>query len=195
MRRIQAGTPGPTDWSTLLAGYQDRLFGVCLRMVGNRETAADICQDAMVKIIKGLGSYDQQSKLSTWMIRVAMNTCLSHIRAAKLRKTEQITDGSSLDKGLFGTGSVGPDEAREPDPVWRVQQGEAQHLLAEALQRLESEQRAILVLRDVRGLDYDQIAHVLGVAEGTVKSRLFRARAALREIVESLTPRDRRKTP
>lgn len=177
-------------WSTLLQRHQDRLFAVCLRMVGPRE-AADRCQDAMVKIVQGLHSFDGSAQVSTWMTRVAMNVCLSHLRGAKLRKHASLDamlesgagrgleHWSASDRGAAVAGRSG-----EPGPDSGVQSEEMRRSVAAALLRLEPEQRAILVLRDVRGLDYDQIAAVLEVAVGTVKSRLFRARAALRAILE-----------
>ncbi|MGH7131642.1 MAG: RNA polymerase sigma factor [Phycisphaerales bacterium] len=181
VRAIQAGDT--RAWSGLLARYQDRLFAVCYRMVPDRTTAADLTQDAMVKIIQGLTSFDGTAKVSTWMIRVTMNVCLSHLRGAKLRRHASLEATSSgSERGAIAdrlaSGEPGVDQG--------VQQQEALRLVAAGLDRLEAEQRAILVLRDVRGLDYDQIAEILGTAVGTVKSRLFRARAALRDAVKEL---------
>lgn len=181
VRAIQAGDT--RAWSGLLSRYQDRLFAVCYRMVPDRTTAADLTQDAMVKIIQGLGSFDGTAKVSTWMIRVTMNVCLSHLRAAKLRRHASLEATSSGSE----RGSIADRLASgEPGVDQGVQQQEALRLVAAGLDRLEAEQRAILVLRDVRGLDYDQIAEILGTAVGTVKSRLFRARAALRDAVKEL---------
>lgn len=166
-------------WTTLLTRYQDRLFGVCYRMVGDRELAADLTQDAMVKIIQGLETYDGRSRLSTWLIRVTMNVCLSRMRSERLRRH------ASLD-----TGPEGADRAEsrigatEPRESWRIEHQEQKQRLAEALLHLNPDHRAILILRDIRGLDYEQIAEALGIAVGTVKSRLFRARLALRQILE-----------
>ncbi len=186
-------------WSRLLARYQDRLFGVCLRMLGPstraRQTAADLTQDAMVKIIQGLGTFDGSAKFSTWAFRVTMNVCLSHLRGEKLRKHASL-DGESSDSvsaiRSFGTRPDNPGPDREPDGHSRVSHSEQQARVASALGQIDADQRSILVLRDVRGLDYDQIAQVLGVAVGTVKSRLFRARAALREALEAI---DAQSTP
>ena len=207
VRAIQGGDTGA--WSELLTRYQDRLFGVCLRMVGDRDRAADYAQDSMVRIIEGLGSYGGRAKLSTWMIRVTMNVCFSRMRSEKLRRH------ASLDAGVNGQdrggGSGGPGrprsaaeraadfEQREPAAAARVENEELRRLLAEGLLRLSAEQRAILVLRDSRGLEYEQIAEVLDVPVGTVKSRLFRARAALREVLEQMhgggAARERAGTP
>jgi RNA polymerase sigma-70 factor, ECF subfamily len=200
VRRIQNGDQ--TAWTPLLTRYQDRLFGVCVKMLGNRDLAADVTQDAMVKIIEGLGSYDGRAKLSTWMIRVTMNVCLSKLRSEKLRRHISLealgaAKGGGSAKGTYyedrpsGADSL-PDRKtgdREPEGELRIQREETRRLVAAALLRISPEQRAILVLRDSRGLDYEQIAEVLSVPVGTVKSRLFRARAALREALEALEGR------
>ncbi len=220
VRDIRAGNASSHSWTTLLQRYQDRLYAVCLRMIGNPDAAADLTQDAIVKIIQGLGSYDGRSKLSTWMIRVTMNTCLSYLRSQRLRKhisldapdgpgnggshgyddgvTQTNTAAAPAPAGVHGrtvpTGRSDRapqiagqprEQATELGPDQRVQLEEARRHVAAALNLLQPEQRAILVLRDVQGLDYEQIADVLEVAVGTVKSRLFRARAAMRELIEA----------
>jgi RNA polymerase sigma-70 factor (ECF subfamily) len=193
VKAIQRGDKAA--WPELLTRYQDRLFGVCLRMVGDRDRAADYAQDAMVRIIEGLGTYDGRAKLSTWMIRVTMNVCFSRLRAEKLRRHASLDAQSNGYGGHEGGGGGGRGrgaseravdfERREPAASDRVENEELRRLLAGALLRISPDQRAILVLRDSRGLDYEQIAEVLEVPVGTVKSRLFRARAALREVLEA----------
>lgn len=187
---VKAIARGDTSaWSTLLARHQDRLYAVCLRMVGRPDVAADLCQEAMVKIISGLHSYDATAALTTWMTRIAMNVCLTHLRSEKVRRhvsLDQPADGGRaasigpiMNSG--GQSSTGTNIAGgELSGSERVLHDEERERVGQALAILEPDQRAMLVLRDVRGLDYAQIALVLGIAEGTVKSRLFRARAALR---------------
>lgn len=176
-------------WTEFVHRYQDRLFAVCLRIVHDREMAADLTQDSFVKIIKGVEKYDGRSKLSTWLIRITMNVCLSKLRAEKLRRH------ASLDAPGGGSGGAEDGENdqglgsrirqyRELSALESVERDEEQGLLLAALRRLDDEQRTILLLRDGHGLEYDQIAEMLGIAVGTVKSRLFRARAALRSEVE-----------
>lgn len=192
IRRFGLTTPqGKHAWSELFLRYQDRLFTICFRMVPNRETATDLTQDAFVKLLSGLDSYDGRSKLSTWIFRVTMNICLSHLRAAKLRKHASLDALSpSLSRGVAPSsyGNMGDlgnhpswiGQQTELQPEQGVEHQQRRLRVAAALSALDAEQRAILVLRDVQGLEYDQIAAVLEVAVGTVKSRLFRARAALR---------------
>lgn len=194
IRRGRAGA-----WSTLITRYQDRLFTVCLRMVHNRELAADLTQDSFVKVIQGLDKYDGRSKLSTWMIRVTMNVCLSKMRSEKLRRHASL-EGMSSGGGGGDAGRAESehrafelaDDRTAGGVVGRVGEGELseepgvihdedRRRVLRALQLLEPDQRAVLMLRDAQGLEYDQIAEVLGVAVGTIKSRLFRARSALRD--------------
>lgn len=195
--RIRAeGIGSRAAWGQLLARYQDRLFSICLRMVNNRDLATDLTQDAFVKVLQGLDTWDGRSKLSTWIIRVTMNVCLSHLRAAKHRKTITLNEGfsSSLVRE-HQSGQMRPNTDprladREPTPDHGVQLQDQRRRVLAALAAIEPEQRAIILLRDVQGLDYDQIAAALEVAVGTVKSRLFRARLALRQHLEAAAPTD-----
>lgn len=178
----------PEAWRELLSKYEARLFNVCLRMVRSRDLAEDMAQESMVKIIQGLGSYDGRSKLSTWMIRVTMNVCLSKLRSEKVRRhlsLEGVAERSGRGGGPGGVESLGISQEREPGTASRVQHAEEQARVLAALDLLEPDQKAILVLRDLRGLDYEQIAQALDLALGTVKSRISRAREALYRILEA----------
>ena len=186
---ISAIRDGAADgMEQLIRRYQDRLYSVCLRYVGSRGLAEDLTQDAFVKVIQGLSSYDGRSKLSTWMIRVTMNVCISKLRSEKLRRHVSLDAPADAGDASRGTWASNVEQRREPVGGWGVEHQEERSQLLDALGRLDDQQRAILILRDSRGLDYDQIAEVLGIAVGTVKSRLFRARAALREEIERGRP-------
>ena len=186
-----------TLWGELVSRYQDRLYSMCVRMVTNRDMAQDLTQDAFVKLIQGLGTYDGRSRFSTWAIRVTMNVCLSRLRAEKLRRHPSIEaigekgfGGSGSGAGAGGGGGEGPGrdwmEDREPNTVQGVEAHEDRRLVLEAIRELDPDQRAVLILCDCHGQSYEAIAMSLGVAVGTVKSRLFRARAALRDAVEAI---------
>ncbi|MBC7833603.1 MAG: sigma-70 family RNA polymerase sigma factor [Phycisphaerales bacterium] len=195
--RIRAGDRAAM--SDLLTRYQDRLYGVCVRMLGDRDAAQDLAQDAMVKVIQGLDTFDGQSRVSTWIIKVTMNACLSHLRGQRLRRHAPLHGIPVSSQGSGGfperargseahgveRGSIGTSRReREQPPDLNVQLQEERSLLGIAISELEPEQRALLILRDVQGLDYEQIADAIGTPLGTVKSRLFRARLALREKIE-----------
>ena len=159
----------------LLRPETDRVYAVCLRMVGRPEVARDLAQDTLVKVIRGLPAFDGRSKLSTWVTRVALNTCLTWLRDSSKR--------AELQQRAAVAGTIGV-ETREHQPGSGVESEERRAGVLRALERVSAEHRAVLVLRDVRGLEYEQIAAVLKITVGTVKSRLFRARAALRRQIE-----------
>lgn len=164
---------------TLLSSYQRRVYGVCYRMVRDRDVASDLTQEALVRILEHLGTFNRQARLSTWIIRIAMNTALSYLRRQKLRRHASIDEPLAGAAGGSLAGSL--EDRGELSGARRVEQDEARTVLLEALTDLDPEARAIIVLRDLQDLDYQQVADVLDVPVGTVKSRLFRARVALRQ--------------
>lgn len=175
-------------WEALLTPYQDMLYAICVRMVGS-EQAGDLLQDAMVKIIQGLGSFDARSKLSTWMTRVTMNVCYTHLRSEKYRRHARLTGTEHESDGRgrgVGARSGAGGEHEPGSPVQSLEQKLQRDLVRRGLDALPDDQRGIVILRDLHGLEYEQIADVLGLNVGTVKSRLFRARAALRERIEAM---------
>lgn len=189
---IRAGNAAA--WSTLLTRYEDRVFALCLGKVHSREMAADLTQDVMVKLLQHLDSYDGRARLSTWVYRITLNVCFSKLRSEKYRRhasLEGMAAGSSARPSATDrepTSDPGLEQSREHSAASGVEDSEELGRMRRALERLEEEHRDILLLRDSRGLDYEQIGEVLNIAVGTVKSRLFRARAALREAMESMGP-------
>jgi RNA polymerase sigma-70 factor (ECF subfamily) len=172
----QRGRPEAIE--ELLRAYQRRVYAVCYRMVRNPDEAADLTQDALVRILEGLHSYDGRAALSTWVIRVTMNCCLSHLRKQKLRRHGSLDEPSGPGDEPW---SARLEAEGELSAAGRVEQAEMRAALLRALRELDPDMRAILVLRDFQELDYQQIGEVLEIPIGTVKSRLFRARVALRE--------------
>jgi len=177
--------------SRLLEMYQDRLFAICVRMVTDQDRARDLLQDSMVRIIQGLDKYSGRSRLSTWMIRVTMNACLTDMRRQKIRKTVSLDVRKASSEGRTGIGGGSGAslasklyDSAELTAAEAVQREELREDLYSAFGCLDPSHRAILILRDMNGLDYSQIADALDIPEGTVKSRLFRARAALRDTIE-----------
>lgn len=163
----------------LLQNHEQRIFNVCLRMVNQADDAAELTQDTLMKAVQKLDSFRGESRFGTWLTRVAMNNSLSHLRKRKLRTT------ASLDAAAPGAPTLRLTDhlaqSREPDAHSRVEHQEGLQKLYEALAALDEDHRAVIVLRDIDQMDYAQIAEALDIAPGTVKSRLFRARLALRE--------------
>jgi RNA polymerase sigma-70 factor (ECF subfamily) len=158
------------------------MYTICHRMLGRDDDASDATQDAILKVISGLDSYDGRAKLSTWVIRITLNCCYDRMRADKRHKHAPLSAAvkEAEEKENLHSGA----RHREPSGLAIVQQHEARQSLLRALESLDAQSRTILVLRDVQDLDYQQVAEVLEVPVGTVKSRLYRARAALRAAIE-----------
>jgi len=173
----------------LLEAYRDRLYNVCLRMVSQREDAAELTQDAMLKIIGHFEDFRGDSKLSTWMIRIAMNLSVSHLRKRKLRYTESL---EAVDDDQTTALRRQLADNREPGPGQNVQQKEMLTHLQDALGRVDPDFRAVLILRDIEQMDYEQIGKTLSLPTGTVKSRLFRGRLALRRAMQQNYPQTMR---
>jgi RNA polymerase sigma-70 factor (ECF subfamily) len=166
----------------LLGAYHRQIYHVCLRMVSHPEDAADVAQDTLAKAIEHIDSFEGKSKLSTWLFRIAMNLSISHLRKRKVRRAASLeTAGDNgFDDQASSLKSMMIDE-REPGPDHRVETDEQVDRLHEAIGGLDEDLRAVILLRDLQDMDYQQIAEVMGIPVGTVKSRLFRARLALRQ--------------
>ncbi len=160
----------------LFQRVQPRIYGLCLRMLGRPEVASDVAQDAFLRMYEGLPGFDGRARFSTWSIRVALNCVYTHLRREKLRRHARLPEEES--GGELGT--------REPSPLARIENKDLRRNVVAALGMVDLQARAILVLRDLQGLDYSDIAEVLGIPIGTVKSRLFRARTALRDVLEQM---------
>lgn len=184
---VQAGDSAALG--PLLRLHERRLFNVSLRMVSHREDAAEVLQEAMLKIIQNVASFRGDARFSTWSTRIVMNQAISHLRKRKLRKTTSLEASSNGSEDDDGPGSMLrhrlADHA-EPGPVSRVEHSEMIEQLRAALARIDEQFRAVIVLRDLEGHDYHQVAEALEIPLGTVKSRLFRARLALRQEMERL---------
>lgn len=161
-------------FETLIGPYLDTTYRLCLRMMGDEQDAADMAQEALVRAWRALGSYKGQSRFSTWLYRVTCNVCLDELRK---RKKERVQSLQELQEE--GVEPVDPGQT----PEMAVERAQTRRELNEAIGQLSQEHRAALVLRDVHGLAYEEIAQILDVNLNTVKSRISRARAALRAIL------------
>lgn len=185
IERLQRGDA--SAWGPLLERREGQIFATCRRMVNDPEVARDLTQDVLVRLIEKINDFDSRARFSTWMTRITMNHCISYLRKQKLRRHASL-DAPVRKSGGEGVGSLGAvlEHAGEPGAAPRVEAGEAAVMVARAMRAIDPEHAAILTLRDVHGLDYASIAESFEVPVGTVKSRLFRARAALRDEMERL---------
>ena len=182
----QARAGQRSAYGTVVRLYQHRLFNAVFRMVGNRDDAAEVTQEAFTRGLEKLNEFRGDSGPYTWLFRIAMNAAVSRIRRSSRRRTVSLDalDAREGDagpgRGRFADNLPGPHES----PADVAQASEAHRAVVAALDRLEPEYRALLVMRDLEGFDYRQMADVLGLPLGTLKSRLFRARMALRDLLE-----------
>ena len=172
----------------LVERHQDRVLNVCWRICGQREDAEDLAQEAFLNALEALDRFESRSRFYTWLYRIAVNVALSHVRkraqAAVLRLRagdQRSTDhqAAALQAWRDGDGDA---------PSARLTTRETQERLTAGLDQLDEDHRAVVVLRDIEGLDYAQIGRILGIARGTVKSRLHRARMELRELLRAEAP-------
>lgn len=157
-------------YGQIVSLYQDRLYNALLRLMGDPDDAAELTQETFTRGLSRIESFRGASSPYTWLFRIAMNLGLSVLRKTRQRKT-------------FCLSAQNADRASAPglDPAEEARRTEMHKLVLEALGRVEAEYRAVLVMREIEGFDYQQIAEVLGLPLGTIKSRLFRARLALRD--------------
>lgn len=156
----------------LMAQHERRMYAVALRMCGNREDAQDCLQEAMLRVYRAIGGFKGQSSFSTWVYRITMNTCLDELRRKKNRQN------TSLDN-LLDMGWSPADESNAPEK--QAMRSELRRNLNRAIQELPEEMRSAVVLRDIQGFSYDEIARMLEINVGTIKSRISRGREKLRE--------------
>lgn len=161
--------------------YQTRVYNLVYRMLGNREEARDVAQEVFITVFKAIHLFRGESKFSTWLYRIATNHCKNRLkylgRRAVFPKTtlDELTEREQLESASMSTSGT----IERPDRL--IEGREVEKLLQEALEELDEDHRLLIVLRDVQNLSYQEIAEITQLAEGTVKSRLHRARAALRE--------------
>jgi len=166
---------------------QDRLFNAMLRMVGDHEEARELTQESFTRGLEKIDSFRGDSSAYTWLFRIAMNLAISNLRKINRHRSFSLYGETSPDAqgGGHDVQTAGLldrfSQHREESPAAAAERSERQQAVVQALGRLDAECRAVLVMRDIEGCDYQQMADVLGLPLGTLKSRLFRARLALRD--------------
>lgn len=152
----------------ILEEYQDRIFNLCVYMLGGREDSQDAAQDTFIKAFRSFKSFTPQASIYTWMYRIAVNTCIDHKRKSR----EILIDDET---SMIEIASLNPS----PEKV--SQSREITAIVQKTLASLTPDFRAIIVLKEMEGLSYEEISEVLQISIGTVKSRISRARDELRE--------------
>ncbi|HEU4348874.1 MAG TPA: RNA polymerase sigma factor SigM, partial [Actinoplanes sp.] len=159
----------PDAFAELVRRHRDRLWAVALRTIGDREEAADAVQDALLSAHRAAGRFRGDSQVTTWLHRIVVNACLDRVRRRQAHPTVPLPDGRHSDDGT----------PAGPEPAAPVQDHDTALVVRQALAELPVEQRTALVLVDVQGYPVAEAAEILGVAEGTIKSRCARGRARM----------------
>jgi RNA polymerase sigma-70 factor (ECF subfamily) len=164
-------------FNQLVLRYQNLAYNVAYRILGDPDRAADATQDSFIKAYKAMGSF-HGSDFKPWLLRIVTNTCYDYLRAAKRKPTNSLDD--ELEKGDYNPRFHDPGEG----PSEYIERKELSTLIQWGISQLNDHQRAVIVLVDIQGLSYEEAAEILNISLGTVKSRLSRARARLRDILQ-----------
>lgn len=172
----QAVHGGAYAFEVLMHRHERRMYALAFRMCGNREDAQDCVQDAMLRIYRALNRFKGESSFSTWVYRITMNACLDELRRRKLRAS------ASLDF-LLDNGWAPVDEINTPER--HALNAERRRAIADAIRSLPEDMRVAIILREIHGFSYEEIANTLDVNIGTVKSRISRGRERLCALISA----------
>ena len=161
------------DFEKLVTAYEKNVYNIALRMVGDPDDAADMTQETFIKAYRALSGFRGDSKFSSWLYRIASNVCLDFLRSRSRHPQVSLSTVDEDDRATFEL----PDMRQNPEEQLMKKLG--MEAVRRGLEQLPEQQRQILVLRELGGLSYAALAQTLGLEEGTVKSRIFRARKRL----------------
>jgi len=176
---IQKAKSGDQDaFGQLVLAHQNKVYTICVHMVTDREEAADLAQEAFLKAWRSLSTFQGESSFATWMHRLTTNVCLDYLR--KQTRRQNISTAVSLDDE--DSGWTEPADHSQ-DPQLQLEREERKRALTRALGELPEYHRQTLIMREVSGMSYQEIADAMGADLGTIKSRIARARERLRKIL------------
>ena len=170
-------------FEVLVRKHQKRMLNIAYRMIGNYEDACEIVQDAFVSAYKGIKDFEEKSRFSTWLYTIVLNLSRNRLKQLKIRSYREefslndpvITDDSQINK---------EPASGETTILERLERRDVQQKVQGCINSLDNEFREVLILRDIHGFSYDEISNMLKIPEGTVKSRIFRARDILRDCLK-----------
>lgn len=177
LERAKAGDVAAFE--KLIEVYQKKIFNLAYRMTGNFDDAGDMAQEALVRIFKSIANFKEQSSFSTWVYRITTNVCLDELRKKKNKKVYSLDEEIHAEDGEIQRQIMSNDPL--PDEI--AEKEELKRIVNSAINSLPEEQKIVITLRDLQGLSYDEISEVLDCPVGTVKSRINRARQALKNVL------------
>lgn len=176
---LQAKLGDVLAFEKLIEQHQKIIFSIAYRIAGNQEDAADMTQEVLIKIFKNLKKFKEKSKFSTWVYRVATNTCLDEAKKQRNKAAYSLDAEFLTEEGSYL--SEIPDTGITPEQAY--QKKEVMNAVNVAISYLSDEHKKVIILRDIQGFSYQDIAEILKCSEGTVKSRISRARDQLKKIL------------
>lgn len=172
-------------WQQIVESQYRRVYGLCYRFTGSSGDAEDLTQDVFLKVYRNLKSFDtERGSFPTWLTAMTRNLLVDHFRRTRAEQTTQSLDAGWDDSGEGSSSLADRIEGREVDPLRRSMDRELQALVQKALLKISPELREAVILRDLQDMDYKEIADVLRIPEGTVKSRISRGRMELARLLE-----------
>lgn len=177
---LRSGSEAAFDW--LVTHYHGPVYGLVRGVLCDSSEAADVTQEVFLKAFRGIRDFRGGSSLKTWLYRIAVREALNHRRWSWRHLRQQIF----LDEAAEGQNSIFELEDSRPSPFEALATRELQQVVQRALDSVAESFRAAVILRDLEGMSYEEVAEVLGVSVGTVKTRILRGRRALREILEPM---------
>ncbi len=171
-------------FNELVTAYGRRVSALVMRMLGNRAEAEDLTQEVFVQVFKAIGTFRGESKLSTWIYRIAVNLCKNRSKYLRVRHANEQDELEAVAERIPLGDGKNANVAHNERPDEAMAGRQVEKIVQDAILKIDPSFRECLILRDVEELSYEEIEQITGLAAGTVKSRIFRARAQLKEIVE-----------
>jgi RNA polymerase sigma-70 factor (ECF subfamily) len=167
--------------------YGDKVFSLIYRMIGSRQEAEDVTQEVFISVFKTVDGFRGESKFSTWLLRIAANHCKNRIKYLARRPSEGVDMDDTGQMPVPGMTNGPTMQAHIDGPDVLMEAAEIEKIMQRAIDGLDEEQKLLVILRDVEELSYQEIGEITGLPEGTIKSRLHRARMAIKEELDKHT--------
>lgn len=176
----------PQVFKTLLRRFQDRIYNAAFRILGNAEEAEEVVQETCIKIHQSIDKFNRNSSFAAWVFRIAHNSCLDMIRIRQRKKSMRIVpfDPQADEESAPESNVVSQAPDPSPGPAEELDKQERERIIAEKLCLLPESQRTVLVLHDIEGFSYIEVAEIVGEKMGTVRSRIHYGRQKLKELLE-----------